>query len=71
MSFRFRPSIEVLEFRDNPSGPDLVDPTGTPIDPNTGLPVTVVTNPPTPTPPPPGSTPTPVPTDPTQTGDPK
>jgi hypothetical protein len=43
MSFRFRPSIEALELRDNPSGPDLLGPTGVPIDPTTGLPIPVTT----------------------------
>jgi hypothetical protein len=43
MSFRFRPSFEPLELRDNPSGPDLLGPAGVPIDPNTGLPVAVTT----------------------------
>jgi len=33
MSFRFRLSVETLEQRDNPSGLDPVDSTGTPINP--------------------------------------
>ena len=49
--FRFRPSFESLETRETPSDIGLVDPTGQPIDPNTGLPVqTAPTNPSTPVP---------------------
>ena len=69
MSLRFRPSIEPLELRDNPSGPDLLGPTGVPIDPTTGLPIPVTTTPTTTTTTTTGTgvpTTTPVPTDPSQ-----
>jgi hypothetical protein len=33
MAFRFRPSFEALEQRDNPSGLDPVDSTGAPVTP--------------------------------------
>lgn len=37
--FRFRPSFESLETRETPSDIGLVDPSGAPLDPTTGLPV--------------------------------
>ena len=48
MSFRFRLNCEFLEQRDNPSGLDPVDSTGTPVDPTTTT-TTTTTAPPAPT----------------------
>lgn len=55
----FRLRFEVLESRENPSGPDLMDPTA-PINPGTAPTEPVVTQPPT-TPPAPTTPPSNVP----------
>ena len=45
--FKFRPSMQTLETRENPSGPELMDPTIIVVTP-TPAPVPVQTTPPTP-----------------------